>query len=194
MTERVGVWLACALGLGVLAANVAIKPGLSPIDTRRVSDGLRRSREWRGRVAPSFDLPLLEGGRVRSGTAEADLTVLMFVTTWCDECADEIREVRAFGERLRAEGQRLRVVVIDAQERSDQARAFARRHDLAPTVAMDEPGDVMRAYEVRTFPTTVVVGKDGRTRLFHEGPLRNADVMLDQVVRAELGIGREPRP
>jgi hypothetical protein len=48
----------------------------------------------------------------------------------------------------------------------------------------------MRAYEVRTFPTTVVVARDGRVRLFHEGPLRNADVVIDPVVRVELGVGR----
>lgn len=193
MTERGGVWLACALGLGLVGANVAIKPGLAPLDTRRASDGMRRSREWRGRVAPPFDLPLLEGGRVRAEAPEADITMLVFVTTWCDECADEMTEMRRYGAQLQAEGQRVRVVVIDAQEDADRARAFARRHGLPTSVALDDSGDVMRAYDVRTFPTTVVVARDGRTRLYHEGALHNADVVLDPVVRVELGIGREPR-
>ena len=49
------------------APTFAIKPGLAPIDTRRASDGMRRSREWRGRVAPPFDLPLLDVACVPDG-------------------------------------------------------------------------------------------------------------------------------
>ena len=173
-----------------MGANVAVKPGLAPVDTRRISDSVRRSREWRGRVAPLFELPLLDGGLERSAAPESDVTVLMFVTTWCDECSDELTEMRRYGQRLQKEGLRGRVVVINTQEAADDVRAFARRHDLPTTVAMDESGDVMRAYEVRTFPTTVVVARDGRVRLFHEGPMRNADVVLDPVVRVELGVGR----
>ena len=190
MTDRGGTWLACALAAGLVGANVAVKPGLAPVETRRVADGVRRSREWRGRVAPPFELPLLDGGLVRSEAPESDVTVLMFVTTWCDDCVDEMTEMRRYQQRLQAEGLRVRVVIIDTQEQADDVRAFARRHDLPTTVAMDEWGDVMRAYEVRTFPTTVVVARDGRARLFHEGPVRNAEVVIDPVVRVELGIGR----
>ena len=194
MSDRGGLRLVCALALGLVGANVAVKPGLAPVDTRRVSDTVRRSREWRGRVAPPFEVPLLDGGVVRADAPEFDLTVLMFVTTWCDECGDEMTEVRRYQQRLPAEGLRVRVVVIDTQEEADDVRAFARRHGLPTTVAMDASGDVMRAYEVRTYPTTVVVARDGRVRLFHEGPVRNADVVIDPVVRVELGIGRPPQP
>jgi len=190
MTDRVGMWLACALAVGLLGANVAVKPGLAPVETRRVSDSVRRSREWRGRVAPPFELPLLDGGLVRSAAPESDVTVLMFVTTWCDECRDEMTEMRRYEQVVQKEGLRVRVAIVNTQEKADDVRAFARRHDLPTTVAMDESGDVMRAYEVRTFPTTVVVARDGRVRLFHEGPLRNADVVIDPVVRVELGVGR----
>ncbi len=194
MTERGGVWLAGALALSLVSANVAVvKPGLAPLDTRRMSDGVRRSREWRGRVAPPFELPLLDGGVARSESPESGVTVLMFVATWCDECGDELTEMRRYERGLREERLRVRVVFIHSQERPDDVRAFARRHDLPTSVAMDESGDVMRAYEVRTFPTTVIVARDGRARLFHEGPVHNADVVIDPVVRVELGIGRPPR-
>ena len=190
MTDRVGMWLACALAVSLVGANVAVKPGLAPVETRRVSDSVRRSREWRGRVAPPFELPLLDGGLVRSVAPEPDVTVVMFVTTWCDECRDEMTEMRRYEQVVQKEGLRVRVVIVNTQEAADDVRAFARRHQLPTTVAMDESGDVMRAYEVRTFPTTVVVARDGRVRLFHEGPLRNADVVIDPVVRVELGVGR----
>lgn len=190
MTDRGGMWLVGALAASLVGANVAVKPGLAPVETRRVSDSVRRSREWRGRVAPPFALPLLDGGLERSEAPESDITVLLFVTTWCDECSDELTEIRRYGQQLQKEGLRGRVVVINTQETADDVRAFARRHDLPTTVAMDEPGDVMRAYEVRTFPTTVVIARDGRVRLFHEGPMGNADVVLDPVVRVELGVGR----
>jgi peroxiredoxin len=190
MTDRVGVWLACALAVGLVGANVAVKPGLAPVETRRVSDSVRRSREWRGRVAPPFELPLLDGGLVRSAAPESAVTVVMFVTTWCDECLDEMTEMRRYEQLVQKEGLRVRLVVIDTQEQADDVRTFTRRHDLPATVAIDESGDVMRAHEVRIFPTTVVVAGDGRVRLFHEGPLRNADVVIDPVVRVELGVGR----
>ena len=47
MTDRGGMWLACALAVGLVSANVVVKPGLAPVETRRVSDSMRRSREWR---------------------------------------------------------------------------------------------------------------------------------------------------
>lgn len=195
MTQRAGMWLACALGLSVVGANVAIKPGLARVETRRVADVARRSREWRGREAPMVTLPLLEGGTVSAGGPADDVTLLLFMTSWCeDDCRYDLEELQRYTTALTTTGARVRLAVIDVQEPADVVRAFARRHQVTAPLALDTAGDVMRAYDVRTFPTTVIVGRDGRVLLYQERSLLNADVALDRVVLPALEAGAEPRP
>lgn len=195
MTRGAATRLAWGLGLCVLGANVAIKPAPTLTDVRRASDGVRRSREWRGRSVPAFDLPLLDGQVFRANPpAGHPMTVLVFFTTWCEVCAPELSEIQQFVERLHADGQPLRVVGIDVQEEAQVVRRFAKQHALTLPMGVDGSGDVMRAYDVRTFPTTVVVGEDGRARLFHEGPVANADVVLDPVVGGQRRTHTGSRP
>lgn len=199
MTTRGGRWLASALGVCLIGANVAIKPGPEPAALRRTADSVRRGREWRGRVVPPADVARLDGGAIRIGAPGDELTALVFVTTWCDECANELEEIRRYASRLRDEGNTLRVVAIDVQEDADRARRFVKPSEPSEPsklidimIGLDTSGDVMRAYEVRTFPTTVLIGRDRRARLFNEGPLANADVVLDPIIRAEPGVTARP--
>lgn len=183
MTPSGSAWLAGALGLCLLGANVAIKPDLERSVVRRASEGQRRSREWRGRVAPAFALPLLDGSTHRvAAEAGGQVHVLVFFTTWCEECPTDLKEIQQHAERLQAAGQRVQVVGIAVQEEPQAVSRFAKTHGIVVPVGADLTGTVMRAYEVRTFPTVVVIGADGRTRLYHEGPVVNADVVLDPVV------------
>jgi thiol-disulfide isomerase/thioredoxin len=186
MTPARRAALAVVLGLGVLAANIAIKPGPERSVVHRVAESARRSREWRGRPAPAIDVPLLDGGSYRlAAGASGDPQALVFITTWCQECVTELNEIHAYAQRLRAGGQSLHIVAIDVQEEPDVVRRFVESHGVVLPVATDVTGTAMRDYEVRTFPTTVVIGSDGRTRLYHEGAVVNADVVLGPAVQAD---------
>jgi hypothetical protein len=77
-------------------------------------------------------------------------------------------------------------------------RRFVNELKLGMPVALDENGDVTRLYDVNAYPTTVVIGADGRVQLYQTGAIANAEVAFDNIVPAQMkairaghGITRE---
>lgn len=187
MTRGQNEWLACCLGLCLVGANVVVKPGLDRGVVSRASDAARRSREWRGRVAPPFDTPLVDGGTYRASEHRGQpATIVVFFTTWCGTCADELQALQDYSDSQRTRGKRVGIIAINGQETQTVVARFVANADVTVPTGLDADGTIARAYEITTFPTTVVVGADGRVRLYHEGPLLNPEVVIDPIVQDEF--------
>lgn len=125
---------------------------------RRVGVPPQPLREVRRQAVP-FDLPTLDGGRLRLADLLPAGTVLLFVETGCELC--ELVLPQAAG--------RPDVVVVAAGPAADVA-ALASRYRLAPgRVALDEDGAVADTYRLpatpgacRLTPEGVLVGADGK--------------------------------
>lgn len=187
MTLRALQGLACGLGLCLVGANVWVKPALDHRVVSQMSDRGRRLREWRGRTAPDFELPLLDGGSYRSREqAGQPVRILVFVTSWCQSCADALGDLQDYADFQLKRGRRIGVLAINGQETRADVRQLLANADVSLSMALDPSSDVTRRFEVTAFPTTVLIGADGRVRLYHEGALANVFVALDDVVRDEF--------
>ena len=114
--------------------------------------------------APSYDdaaLPplrgvMLDGGTFDSAAVNPAPYVLHFWATWCPVCRAEAGNIDALAKEAT-------VVTVAVKSGSDEAvAAYLHKNALAFPVLNDQNGAVATAYQIGVFPTTIIVGKDGK--------------------------------
>ena len=195
MSDRVWWTLSAALAVALISIQLAIKPGFDPQQVRAAADAFAVSTEWRGRVAEDFELPLRDGSTFRlADHIGREAIVLNFFATWCQPCRAEMPELQYYVKKMKGDGKPFVLLAIDAQETPAQVDAFVRRLDLGFPVGIDGDGALMKRYGVEAFPTTVVIGADGRIKLYQAGAISNAEVAFDPVLPQEFAAlaARDP--
>jgi peroxiredoxin len=109
--------------------------------------------------APSFDLPLLGGGRVSLEALRGQTVLLDFWATWCPPCVLEIDELNALQTELQGTSERVLAISIDAITPEELA-TWVTEHGLAYPVALAST-ELATAYGADAFPFHVLVGPDG---------------------------------
>lgn len=177
--------LAAALAAGIVAINAAFKTGPDPRMIARMSKMQSAPSRWHGRLAPDLELPTLDGRRYRlSDDIGKRVVILNFFATWCGPCRAEMPELERY---QRQAGDTVRLVGVDAQEARELVVAFIDEMKTTFPVVIDD-GAVQRHYGVDSFPTTVVIGADGRIKLYEVGMIANTDVALRVLVDRERSL------
>jgi peroxiredoxin len=110
--------------------------------------------------APDFVLPDLKGQKFRLSDFKGKRAVLVvFSTTWCPYCKDEIPYIKSLHATYAKRG--LEVVAIDIKESREKVAKFAAKYDLPYRVLLDEEGAVSGIYNVRGVPSMVLVDQSG---------------------------------
>jgi cytochrome c biogenesis protein CcmG/thiol:disulfide interchange protein DsbE len=126
-------------------------------------------RAGRSPEAPAFVLPRLGGpGAISRASLAGHPSVLNFWASWCPPCADEAPDLNSLSVRYDALG--VQFVGIDFNDAVDEARAFAKRHDVPYALVHDTRG-VRQAFGVTGPPETFVLDGSGRAVVRIEGPV-----------------------
>ena len=153
--------LALLLGLVALFAWQ-----LAHRDDNAFRDALRAGRQPE---APAFALPRLDSrGTISSKGLAGHAAVLNFWASWCPPCADEAPDLNALSVRYGSLG--VRFVGVDFNDAVDEARAFAKRHDVPYALVHDTRG-VRQAFGVSAPPETYVIDGSGHAVVRIEGPV-----------------------
>jgi thiol-disulfide isomerase/thioredoxin len=114
----------------------------------------------------------------------------------CGPCKAEMPAFSRFYLEQKDAG--LLLVGIDASEGEAQVREFICQQDLKFPVAIDQDGEMQKKYQVSAYPTTVVIGADGRVSLYRVGMIENVQGSLGtaffgqrDAVQRKAGIDRE---
>lgn len=143
-----------------------------------VVDRLSKGADQRGDPAPDFVLDNAAGGTLSLADYAGKTVVLNFWGTWCPPCIQEIPEFAAWS----AEHPDVAVLGVAARSGSGErlVRDAKRLGVTWPVLEADD--DVLAAYRVGVFPTTIVVGPDGVIKATAQGAI-DADG-LDALVAA----------
>ena len=118
-------------------------------------------RPWpEAKPVPALDLLDLDGKRWQLSSLRGKVVVLNFWATWCGPCLQEMPSLSALATRRRGDG--LIVVSVNCHEAPDLVRRFLERLPFKPPVLLDSDGDTTSAWTPNVFPTTVLIGRDGR--------------------------------
>lgn len=147
--------LLSALATGALGA--ATEPRAQGAGT---PPGAQR-RPWpAGRPTPALDLPAWEGGRIGLAALRGQAVVLNFWASWCEPCRTEMPSLELLAARHEADG--LQVLAVNHRETDGAVRRYLAQWPITLPILRDADGAAARDWQVRAFPTTVVIGRDGR--------------------------------
>jgi len=153
-----------------------------------ISSNITRNVSWTGKTAPDFELTLTDDTVFRlSDHIGKKVVIINFFATWCGPCKSEMPELVSYHKSL--EGRDVVMLGIDADEKPQAVQGFIKEFEVDYPVGIDdEMSDVGEKYGVRGYPTTVVIGVDGRIQLYEVGPIMNADVALGGITDSQLAL------
>lgn len=116
--------------------------------------------EWRGQIAPDFELKTNDGNTFRlSENIGKKIIVLNFFATWCGPCRAEMPELNRYFNDHKSDS--FLLLGIDSEEQPDRVQDFIQELKLDFPTGIDT-GPIQRSYGVSSFPTTVLIGVDGK--------------------------------
>jgi cytochrome c biogenesis protein CcmG/thiol:disulfide interchange protein DsbE len=153
-------------------------------DDNAFRDALRAGRQPE---APEFTLPRLgRPGTISRHDLSGHAAVLNFWASWCPPCSDEAPDLNALSVRYGSLG--VRFVGVDFNDAVDEARAFAKRHDVPYALVHDTRG-VRQAFGVSAPPETYVIDGSGHAVVRIEGPVDTP--LLEPYIR--IAVARSGR-
>lgn len=161
--------------------HYVLKPSPSERQLQEYAQGMTSSTEWKGQIAPNFEMQTMNGERFRvSDAVGKKIIVLNFFATWCGPCREEMPELSRYFNRHK--GAPFILVGVDAEESDKRVSEFLNDLKIDFPVGIDE-GAIAKQYDVSALPTTVLIGVDGKVQFYEMGSIANADVAFDNLLQ-----------
>ena len=111
--------------------------------------------------SPTLDLADLQGQRWSTERLKGRVVVLNFWATWCPPCKEELPSLQTLHEM--GGGDPL-VLGVNVRENASRVRRYLEATGLGFPVVLDPQAELARRFGVTAFPTTLLIGPDGRVR------------------------------
>jgi thiol-disulfide isomerase/thioredoxin len=115
----------------------------------------------RSQATPALHVVDLNSQRWTAAELSGQVVVLNFWATWCAPCVEEMPTLQALHNNTERAP---RVLAVNVKETASTVRRFIAAQRLDMPVVLDPHGDLARQWGVRVYPTTVLIGSDGRAR------------------------------
>lgn len=179
------VALICAIGYVIFSGG-----SRSSTESRIVLPGRDLPEADRKKAPPDFEIPTLDGRKIRLSEYRGKVLIIDFWATWCPPCRKMIPQLVRIATQHRDRGLEVIGLHIDDRGRSSQEdiRRFIGQFGINYTVGMASD-EVFTAYlgtEETAIPQTLVFDRDGRLMLHLIGYTDADAAKLDEAVGRAL--------
>ncbi|MEJ2708389.1 MAG: redoxin domain-containing protein [Anaerolineales bacterium] len=182
----VGAGLLIGAGLGVLVL-AALGAGIGIFTAKnQVAEGeeVQLQAPVIDSLAPNFRLENLSGDKVQLRDLRGKTVMVNFWATWCIPCRMEMPLIEEYYQRYSPD---LVVLAVNADEPPEDVKPFVDDLQLSFEILLDPGSRIDHLYQVRAFPTTFFVDKDGMIRFQHIGLLQENQLAA---YLEEIGVGK----
>lgn len=112
-----------------------------------------------GTTAPDFEIPNLEGKKVRLSDFKGRIIVLKIATTWCPTCKQQVQEIREIEGFLKENN--VAFVEVFLQDSPEMIKEHEKSSGLTlPHAVLLDNGKAAKAYNVYLIPRLLVIDKN----------------------------------
>ena len=112
------------------------------------------------------------------------VVLLNFWTTWCPPCVREIPSLGRLQEQLSQD--EFVVLSVDIGESPEEVAAFLKKVPARFPVLLDPHGSTVRDWNIRAFPTSFLLDRQGIIRYAYFGALEWDDEIVMKIIRGLL--------
>ena len=164
-------WLLVGSGVVLVAAAIIWILWLKPESARA---GFPRV----GQPMAEFTLAGLDGQPVSLSDFEGQPVLINAWASWCPPCRAEMPDLQAFYDAHHSEG--LVLLAVNAGESPAVAGQFIEDNGFHFPVALDPEMRLMDRLQINDFPTSILVGRDGKVKAIHVG------LMTPKIIENEI--------
>ena len=145
-----------------------------------------------GEVAPRITAKSLEGDYVELSDFRGEVVLINLWATWCGPCRVELPALQRLHRGYHDRGFSVLGVSVDGERGEAEVRKMVRSLGLNYPILLDPSARSSTAYEAPGYPTSILVGRDGRVRWRRAGALTDKDKDLLEAIEAALAAPAEP--
>ena len=121
-----------------------------------------------GHTVQDFRLQTLDHGRFYLNQQKGNLVLLVFFSTYCTYCKQELIELKELARKYPPGQFTLAAVCTDPQN-MDELRGMRNDLDITCPILLDDKGKLFQQFGFRGLPTTLVIDPQGRAALIRMG-------------------------
>jgi thiol-disulfide isomerase/thioredoxin len=144
----------------------------------KIPAGAKETEDWTlpgiakpdvvGKPAPALMAKALDGAEIDLAKLRGKVVLLDFWATWCGPCQHELPHLEKIHRELGSQG--LVVIGVDVGEDLAALNKFlASTHLSYPMIPMNDETELMSALSVNSFPTVVLIDKEGKIASYEVG-------------------------
>jgi thiol-disulfide isomerase/thioredoxin len=163
-------------------------------DTENVAEARRMvANPLRARApfAPDFSFTTRQNQDLSNGALRGKVVLLDFWGTWCPPCRESVPALRNLSKKYA--GRPFQLVSVSSDDDEDVWKTFIQAEHMDWSQYIDLQGGVLHAFKVDSFPTFVVLDKDGVIRFRQSGEGPQTEMELEDAINKYLKRESNPK-
>jgi thiol-disulfide isomerase/thioredoxin len=145
----------------------------------------------RAPFAPDFSFATYQRQDISNASLRGKVVLLDFWGTWCPPCRESVPALRNLNKKYA--GKPFQLVSVSSDDDEDVWKTFIKAERMDWFQYIDLPGEVLHAFKVDSFPTFVVLDKDGVIRFRQSGEGPETEIELEDAINKYLKRESDPK-
>jgi len=176
------IWLSAATAIAAITVTLIVIPS-SRIHLQKMWQGVQTAQAGRDTVS-NFKLENIAGGYMTTQDLKGKVAVVDLWATWCEPCLREIPKYNELHEAF--QGRDVAIVGIAVESPRNEIPSKVRDLNIDYTVLIGNDQAIAAFGGLLGFPTTFVLGKDGKIYKSYMGVLPNKHENIRQDIESLL--------
>jgi thiol-disulfide isomerase/thioredoxin len=146
---------------------------------------IQNPRRVRENYAPEFSIVTSDGKYITAEDLRGKVVLLDFWATWCPPCVASVPSLRSLHKKYEKEPSFV-MIAISSDREVDEWRAFIAKNQMVWPQYRDRDSKVQRAFEVRAFPTYIVIDHEGIVQFRGSGFGSRGKATMEDAIRKTL--------
>lgn len=178
---------------GIVELKKYLELGPNELNTdvaRKMIENPRRAREP---FAPDFSITTSEGEYISLDDLKGKVVLLDFWGTWCPPCVASLPSLRDLNKKY-SKHEAFVMLGISSDGDEDKWSAFIVKEKMVWPQFLDRQRAVQRAFNVRAFPTYIVLDHEGIIRFRTSGMSFEREAALSEAINKQIKLLQKAAP